>query len=345
MCPRAPLNHALPLTVIALLACGETTTPTQPEVSGNPATAVLSLAAARNSWTPTAPPPYDQFIYGYDLGMALNSAGQSIVYAFGGTSSDEGGTGKSVKAYKVATNTWSGKLSEVGVFNSNGVGKIGNKLYFSGGYSTAGNLPYASNLLWAYDYSNDRMIRKANLPIFSAEGVSGVINRKLYVLPGACNGIGYPNPGYCSVEETRRFYRYDPATNSWVTRRQAPHFHRHGAAAVLDGKFYVAGGTRPGGSVTALDVYDPATNTWRTLAPLPVGGVASGAALAGQFYVIVQRFRGVAPDNRAYAYNKTTNQWRARAAPNAFGSVTRVSLDGRSYLFTATGNQSALYTP
>jgi hypothetical protein len=342
MCPRTPLHHALPLTVIALLACGETTTPTQPEMSGNPATAVLSLAAARNSWTPTAPPPYDRFIYGYDLGTAPNSAGQWIVYAFGGTSSDEGGTGKSVKAYNVATNSWTEKLSQVGIYYSNGVAKLGSKLYFSGGYVTAGNLPDATKALWAYDYSNDRMIKKANLPIFSAEGVSGVINSKLYVLPGACNGNGYPNPGYCSVEETRRFYRYDPATNSWVTRRQAPHFHRRGAAAVLDGKFYVAGGFNGFQSVASLDVYDPATNTWQTLASMPTGGAAYGAALAGQFYVLVVDVNGTA---RTYAYNRFTNQWRARAAPSTWGSVTRVSLDGRSYLFTATGNKSALYTP
>ncbi len=332
-------NLALPLTALALLACGETTAPMQPEATGDPA---FSLAAARNSWTPTAPPPYDQFIHGYDLGMAPNSSGQSIAYAFGGTSSDEGGTGKSVKAYNVATNTWTGKASQVGIYSSNGVGKIGNKLYFSGGYLNHEASPDPSRQFWAYDYTRDRMIQMANLPIFSAEGVSGVINGKLYVLPGTCNGNGYPNQGYCAVEETRRFYRYDPAANTWTTRRQAPHFHRSGAAAVLGGKLYVAGGFNGFEPVTSLDVYDPATNTWRTLAPLPVGGAASGAALNGQFYVVVHGSGGPA---RTYAYIPASNRWKAKAAPEISGSVTRVTKDGRSYLFTATGDQSALYTP
>jgi N-acetylneuraminic acid mutarotase len=277
--------------------------------------------------------------------MAPNTAGQSIVYAFGGTSSDEGGTGKSVKAYNVATNSWTGKLAQVGVFYSNGVGKIGSKLYFSGGYVTAGNLPDATNALWAYDYSNDRMIRKANLPIFSAEGVTGVINGKLYVLPGACDGNGYPNPGYCAEERTRRFYRYDPAANTWVSRPWAPHFHRQGAAAVIDGKLYVAGGFKDFEPVADLDAYDPAINSWRTLAPIPTGGAASGAALGGQFYVVVhQGYNGTTPIIRAYAYNPATNQWNAKAAPDFFGSATRVTLDGRPHLFMAGGNQSALYT-
>jgi N-acetylneuraminic acid mutarotase len=278
--------------------------------------------------------------------MAPNSAGQSIVYTFGGTSSDEGGTGLGVRAYNVATNSWTAKSSRVFVYNSNGVGKIGNKLYFSGGYIDHEASPDASRQLWAYDYSNDRLIQKANLPIFSAEGVSGVINGKLYVLPGACNGNGYPNPGYCGVEHTRRFYRYDPATNTWVTRRQAPHFHRQGAAAVIDGKFYVAGGFGEFGRIiTDLDVYDPVTNTWRTLAPIPTGGAASGAVLAGQFYVVVQQgFNGTTPIIRAYAYSPATNQWKAKAAPDFFGSVTRVTLDGSPHLFLAGGDQSALYT-
>ena len=334
--PR-PLYPLHTLSILALAACGESATPTQPDLGLDPAQPTMALAA-RNTWTPTAPPPYDQYIYGYDLGAAPASAGHSIVYAFGGTSSDEGGTGKSVTAYDVATNTWSRKLAQVGVFYSNGIGKIGSRLYFSGGYVTAGSLPDASAELWAYDYANDRMIRKARLPIFSAEGVSGVINGKLYVLPGACNGNGYPNPGYCSEEQTRRFYRYDPTTNTWVTRRWAPHFHRRGAAAVIDGKFYVAGGFMGFGTpVTALDVYDPATDTWRTLAPLPIGGGASGAGVNGKFYVAV--------GGSAYAYDRGTNQWKARAAPEFAGSMTRVTLDGRSYLFTATGDKGALYTP
>src|SRR5215217_5408845 len=142
--PFYPILTLSALSMVALAACGENATPTQPEMAGDPAPAALSLAAASNSWTPTAPPPFGADIYGFDLGMAPNAAGQSIVYTFGGTSSDEGGTGMGVQAYTVATNSWTGRSSQVGVWYSNGVGKIGSKLYFSGGYVTAGSLPDAS---------------------------------------------------------------------------------------------------------------------------------------------------------------------------------------------------------
>lgn len=326
---------------VALLACNTENGPTQPGGEGNPLPTDPSLAAVRNTWSPKAPAPYDAEFFGYVLGAAPNAAGQWIAYAFGGTFNERGGTPSTpVQAYDVATNTWTSRLSTVNAFHTNGVGKIGNKLYFSGGYNEPGTLPTFTNRTWAYEYKKDRMIRRADLPIFGAEGVSGVIDGKLYVLPGACSGDRYPQPGYCAVEETRRFYRYDPATNTWASRRQAPHFHRGGAAAVIDGKLYVAGGFNGFQPVADLDVYDPATNTWSTLAPLPVAGAAFGATRGGQFYVVVSS--GVI---RAYAYNRKTNRWTAKAAPEVFGSLVRVILDGGAHLFTANGNRSALYTP
>ncbi len=315
------MSRSLPLTlgILTLAACGENATPTQPEIGGAPAPpSALAIAAALNTWTEKASPPLTAYMYGYDLGMAPNAAGQSIVYTFGGTSSDEGGTGQSVLAYNVATNTWTRRSSQVGVWYSNGVGKIGNKLYFSGGYNEHDTPLSFTNQLWAYDYSSDRMIAKAPLPIFSAEGVSGVINGKLYVLPGACSGDRYPNAGvlcrgaHSPLLPLRSGHEHvgDPTTGTPLSpaRRRC-----------RDRRQVLCGGRlrwtrlRPH---TALDVYDPATNTWRTLAPLPTGGGASGVALGGQFYVVVHGFNGTTPDIRAYTLQPGTNQWKPTAAPD-----------------------------
>jgi hypothetical protein len=334
------------LTVLMLItaaaACTAPDTPTQPSLA-DPTPPPAAVAAAANTWVAVAPPPYDQYIFGYDVATAPNAAGTSIVYTLGGTSADEGGTGRYTQTYNVATNTWqgAGPGSRVDVFNSNGVGRIGHQLYFSGGYTYGDGLSIL-NGLWAYDYAHDRMVRKADLPIFGADGVTGVIDNKLYVLPGTCSGERYPNPGYCAEEPTRRFYRYSPTTNSWVSRRPAPHFHRFGAAAVITGKLYVAGGLNGNTPLSRLDVYDPATNRWTTRASLPTGGPARGAALQGQFFVILNGSDGTI---HAYAYNPATNSWRTRAAPASFGSVTKVTVNGAPRLFTATANQAWLYTP
>ncbi len=328
----------------ALLACTSENGPTQPEAGGNPA-AASSAAAASNTWTAKAPRPPMGPVFETFAGVAPNSAGQSIVYVFGGT--DGEGTGLGTGAYNVATNSWTWR-SSISIFAANGVGTIGNKLYFSGGYNEVETPSSFSNRLWAYNYAQDRFILKASLPIFGAEGVTGVIDDELYVLPGACSGDRYPDlPGYCAVEPTRRFYRYDPATNTWVTLRRAPHYHRQGAAAVIGGKFYVAGGFNDFQPVADLDVYDPATNTWRTLAPIPSAGRAIGTALKGKFHVLV--------GTNHYVYNPATNTWQTRAAAQwPHDAVVRVTLDGLPYLLAVGGthgpsldipNDSELYTP
>jgi hypothetical protein len=308
---------------------------------------VSEAALAANTWTPRAARPGSGVLYQTFAGTAPNAAGQSIVYVFGGTS-DQGGTGFQSSAYNVSTDTWSGGLARVGSFAANGVGKIADRLYFSGGYNEVETPESFTNRLWEYDYANDRLITKAPLPIFGAEGVSGVISGKLYVLPGACSGDLWPiDPRYCAEEPTRRLFRYNPGTDTWVSKRQAPHVHRAGAGAVMSGKLYVVGGFDGFDPVAALDVYDPGTNSWRTLAPIPQPGRAIGAVLQGKFHVLV--------GTKHYSYDPATNRWRTLAS-SQFGhdALLKVQLNGRAHLLAVGGNHgpnidianpTELYTP
>lgn len=335
-----PLHLALlavvAVSLLAIVSCGEDP-PTQPSSSDDPSIPGPSLATASNTWTEKASSLGDEFFGGYSVGTAPNAKGESIVYAIGGSSSDNGNTGFPIQAYNTVTDTWKYTSSAGDNFNLNGVGKIGSLLYFSGGFDYGSGSLAAHKDLWAYDYTNDRVIRKANMPVYSGDGVTGVINGKLYVLPGTCSGDAWPAPGYCAQEAIRKLYRYDPNTNRWAVKASAPHFHKHGAAGVISNKFYVAGGFHDFDPVAALDVYDPATNTWKTLGRVPGGGgSASGAVINGKLFVAIER--------RAYIYDPATNQWKARAAPPSGGPLTPVSISGKSYVFLA-GTPSELYTP
>jgi hypothetical protein len=330
--------------VLGAGACASEDSPTQPGIGEEPSAAAASTAA--NSWSTRAAYP-GHGLEGGSAAMAPNAAGQSIVYLLGGTEG-EFDVGYPVRAYNVATNSWTTKAAKVDVWESNGAGKIGSRIYFSGGFTVLNEFDFRySKAVWAYDYTSDRMIRKADLPIFSAQGVSGVIDGKLYVLPGICSTEHFPEPGYCSKQPTRRFFRYDPKTNRWAPRPWAPHFHAHGAAGVLNGKLYVVGGD----GVADLDVYDPVTNTWKTLAPMPTAGRAIGAVIGGRLFVITDPSIG---ELRSYDYTPSTNAWRRRAAPARWHEgVVRVTLDGINYLLAAGGghgfendipNASELYT-
>jgi N-acetylneuraminic acid mutarotase len=351
--PRHLLS-TLALTCAALLAaCGEDT-PTQPSRNApDPALTAPSLAITSNSWTPIAPMP-GQDGSGPAIGVVTNSAGLSKAFVFGGTNG-AGGSGAATRIYNVATNTWSLPKdpfsNHVYVFNTNGVGNIGGKLYFSGGYDYGGGTAEIQSQVWAFDPATETLTRKADIPLHTADGVSGVISNRLYVLPGTCSGDGWPYAGYCEHEPVRKLFRYSPASNTWVTKATAPHYHKNGVGGVINDKFYVAGGQNDRLAPTAyLDVYDPATNTWKTLAPLPsaLNGVV-GAVLGSQLFVIGTTSGG---SIRHYAYNPTSNKWNAKAAPSAYGGpAAKVVLNGASRLLVLSGatednpDHSQMYTP
>jgi N-acetylneuraminic acid mutarotase len=326
------LPLSLALAVLALAACGEGTTPTQPAGPGDEVPAAPSLAVGSNTWTARAPLP--DFSFGISAAVVPNSAGQSIVYALG-AHGEENGLGFPVRAYNVATNTWTNTHTIVYVSRTNGIGVIGGKLYFSGGFSDFdGSSCCQIWTLYAYNPVTNQLTRKADMPKATADGVTGVINDKLYVLPGSCSGEFYPSPQGCATREIRTLYRYNPVTNTWATRPLAPHFHKNGAGGVIDGKFYVAGGELLNAPpVTALDVYDPVTNKWSTLAPMPTGGPVIGTVMNHKLFVIL---RG--SPRTTYAYDPATNTWSTKASPALLHeALVRVAVNGRNRLLAVGG--------
>jgi N-acetylneuraminic acid mutarotase len=344
MARRLPTG-ALVLGLFTLAACDQSPAPTEPGPAGDRALAVASVALPSNSWTTRAALPLP---FGIAAGVDLNSAGQRIVYAFGGHLFDIGFD--RIYAYSHATNTWTQKAARFQGEFTNGVGKIGGKLYISGGYNDPAlglNTENMSAALWAYDPAGDRLIRRANMPRPTAEGVTGVHNGKLYVLPGVCADEIGPvfdcDPGGAAE---RLLYRYDPVTNTWTTLARSPRSHENGVGGVINGKFYVAG------SGTVLDVYDPNSNTWKALASMPAPQAAMvGGVMNSKLWVV-----GTFGSNRnTYAYDPVTNTWRTRArVPAGGGNQAAVALpfDGQSHLFLMGGFTddeeplpSLLYTP
>ncbi len=323
---------------VALLACTSEDGPTEPEARETMAPAASTLAAAVDLWRPRGPHRFGTVI-GVSVGVMTNSAGQSVVYGFGGCDIIEGSgahcTVSRVAIYNVATDAWTFDASLSSVWKANGVGTIGDKLYHSGGYTSHDRLDGLSRRVWAYDPATRQATLLADMPKATAEGVTGVINGQLYVLPGICDTMRWPQPGYCQLEPFRRLYRYNPATNKWGARKSAPHFHRAGAGGVIGGKFYVVGGFNDFQPVADLDVYDPATDTWTTRAPIPTGGRAIGTALEGKLYVIA--------GSKAYVYDPGTNKWSPIAAPiPGHDGVVRVVINGKPKLLAIGGAQQGV---
>ena len=356
---RPPSPHlVVGLGLLALVACGEVDTPLQPTTESAPAGATLAFTS--NSWTRRAAYPLDTVPGSFprgpiDLGAGVvnNSAGQPIVYTIG-ASDDENCCHIPIGRYNVATDTWSfDRLQDGGVlvYNTNGVTNIGDKLFFPGGYDKTGSYLEITQETRLYDPVAHTVTPKAFMPKGTADGVSALIGGLLYVLPGTCS-----IEDWCEEEPFRRLFRYNPATDHWVSKKLAPHFHKKGAGGAINGKFYVVGGeeTFSRAPITALDVYDPATETWKTLAPVPIGGRMAGAVMRNKLFVLVSTSTG----NHLYAYDPATNHWNAKAGPKwGHEALVLVRLADGPHLVAVGGahfdvalnafvsNDTELYTP
>jgi N-acetylneuraminic acid mutarotase len=325
MTGRRSLNMAVVVGVLALVACGETTT--EPEVAGPQPPIVPSFATASNSWiarrslTPTR--------YALASATVPNAAGESVVYAIAGRLTIDNRASRRVQAYNVATNSWTDKAPlPIVLYSTNGAGAIDGKIYVTGGLK---NNRGAVSKLYKYNPATNVWIQKRSMPGPGYSGVTGVINGQLYVLTG-CYGDGICDP-FVPVA----FYRYNPATDRWTSLLTPSNAHREAVGGVIGGKFYVAGGHNSFGQ---LDVYDPATNLWTTKTPMsPVSterSFSAGAVLGGKLYVIGGAEKDIDGHEMVVgstiAYDAATDTWTEKASlptPMYGAAASRVVVNGQ----------------
>jgi N-acetylneuraminic acid mutarotase len=246
---------------------------------------------------------------------------------------------------------------------TNGAAAINGKIYISGGCRDR-KCFYPTNALYMYDPARDVWTQKREIPPDSSNGpdgenhyadgngVSGVINGKLYVVSGCFENDS--EKGYfesCSP----LFFRYNPATDRWLQLPSpfAVPEYAPTIGGVIDGKFYVMTS-----NAVYFAVYDPATNRWTPLNALG-GGPRYGAASAvvgGKLYV----FGGWRYDTSTGArdtlattvrYDAATRTWVQRAdlpGPRTGIAASRIFLNGKARIEvvggSGTGN-NLQYTP
>jgi Kelch motif len=328
----------------------EITAPDSMPRSGAEASAgVASLAVAQNSWVAKA----DMWgIERYEFATAVvrSGSGQSVLYAIGG-STTSGSTLSRVMAYNPTTNVWTLKSPlPVPLKQTNGAEVIGGKIYLSGGLRSANDQSYSS-ALYVYDPATDTWSRKHDMPNTGLNGLSGVLNGKLYVVTSCFSddNCECTSDGPC-VGTGQWLFRYDPFVDSW-TVLATPTAHIWYRDKLVGGtigqKLYV--GT-PGSS--SLSVYDPGTNTWSSRSTnAAVRFSASVTTLNAKLYMMGGYNVLGALVRTTNVYDPATNTWTTKAPlPNARanGSASRVSVNGASRIELVGGprpGNNLQYTP
>jgi N-acetylneuraminic acid mutarotase len=336
------LSATVVLSALTLASCGEDTT--QPNLPEGAALRTPEAAVSSGTWTKKQQisPPRDRMAAG-----TLNNT----IYVAGGFLLPVGITAR-VDAYNVATNTWSQiKSLPSRIHGPYGVSALNGRLYVAGGYTPSAEDAWSpgnpSRALFEYTPSTNSWVRKRPLPasVFASPycegGAQGVIGGRLYIYVPCYDA----SPG-------GRFFRYDPATDRYLSLTGPPVRHDFGGAGVINGKFYLASGGAAGLN-RLLHVYNPATNAWTTKARLPATRFLSASAvLNGKLFLIGGQLPGVNHgDNTLTWYDPATNTWsEGPPMPTPRFGAAAASASGRVYVIggsDSTGLRAKVeaYTP
>jgi N-acetylneuraminic acid mutarotase len=153
--------------------------------------------------------------------------------------------------------------------------------------------------------------------------------------------------GVPQVPDAHQLFRYNPATNRWVTLTPPPRLHTFGPfGGALGGKFYVGGGWWDHAPTGFVYAYDPATNTWVDRAGPPVpGGHAFGAyhVLGGKLYVAGGIDDGGSRTDDLSVYDPVSNTWAIKAPlPMYRQNGTGAAGGGRFFVMGGTANDENL---
>src|SRR5262245_56534852 len=260
--------------------------------------------------------------------------------------------------YDPASNQWGKKKPMKLASHHVAFASLNNKIYAFGGFVLPQSGPPAwepINNAWEYDPATDEWKELAPMPTKRGAATAAAAGGKLYVTGGANALPGVTEPSIhparphnvlATVEE------YDPATNTWRTRRSLLLPRNHHVTASAGDRIYVIGGrvgsafiSGTSNNVDLVESYDPAADLWTSRARMPTARSAMGSAVYNNQYIIAaggqrQDQRSLAAFTSAGAFVRPVTRgvwWPAMTGPRhglAAGVVGNrffaVSGDGQS---------------
>lgn len=217
-----------------------------------------------------------------------------------------------------------------------GVVRVGNKMYFIGGY-TDSLYKSVTTRVDILDIKTKAWTRGASIP--GPQTHAGVTSDGRYIY-----SVGGQYGALFSRKGTNESFRYDTQTHQWSRYKNLPEVRFGGALAYHNGYLYFFGGTTADRNTASGKAWKLNTKssspTWTPIANLPRAADHMGhAVLDGKVYAIGGEHdhgNSYVQHDDVFAYNPSTNTWTARAkmplASSHFeGNV--VTHDGKLWVF------------
>jgi N-acetylneuraminic acid mutarotase len=224
-----------------------------------------------------------------------------------------------------AENSWVTKASMNQARAYLGVATVNRKIYAIGGDITGitGNVIYGTvrsyrlvNTTEEYDPSNDSWTVKASMPTARALFGTAVYLNKIYCIGGYYTNVGEYNASYgpelnITYHDSAANEVYDPATNTWETKKPMPEPMLCVGANTVGDKIYVVGNSN------VIYIYDPALDSWTlgTKSPNDIIGCASAVAGDKIYYIgVVRNSSGSMRGTCVQTYDTVNDGWSSLAS-------------------------------
>lgn len=210
----------------------------------------------------------------------------------------------------------------------------GDHLYVAGGLGIPGQAELFSKKHFRMNLKTRSWEALADLPVASHHLQAFAVGDKIIYLGG--------EEGAALVANGRT-WEYDPARNTFreLARMPADRVRGATAAALHDGKIYVAGGAKLlNFGERQFDVFDPQANTWTALPDAPHVREHAGAAVVdGRLHVVGGRnLLPVGYVHQTDVYDFEAGRWTSGSPiPHGRGGLGVIAVDGLIYTFGGEG--------
>jgi len=204
------------------------------------------------------------------------------IYVIGGESSLGASARATVEEYDPATDTWTRKADMPTPRARAAASVVDGKIYVFGGARGGGSSYAVMSIVEAYDPATDTWTRKADMPAPRELLSTSVVGGKIYAIAGQ-REEGSLRDVYPTVD------MYDPVTDRWTKKADAPLPRKVHSACVLNDIIYVFGGRNVigGWPQSTLFQYDPAADTWTAREDMPYEvATAPASTVDGRIYLI-----------------------------------------------------------
>ncbi len=180
---------------------------------------------------------------------------------------------------------------------------------------------------------------KTPVPIAKKVPSGTELDGEIYIIGG----------GPCSQQGTRKNYKYNPNSDSWVLKANMPTGRGMGpVAAAVNGKIYVIGGAQSHATIVLRDneAYNPVDNSWVSKKPMPTERYGAAVGVVNEKIYVIGGHDSTGFFAGVEEYDPANDSWTIKSpmSGGARVALTASVVEGKIYVIGGFDGTNSLPT-